>query len=344
MRAGGIGRKLGRIEAEARARRAFRHPQHWRQRDPAVVAAAADIAVAAREPLLLIRSSRVRELVGFGVLVQRIDVVEQRRREGRAFLVDRHRMAGRAHEPRQVGVEELELRIHLRGQRQAGRYAQRADRVPHPDILQPGAMLAFRRQRIGAAGIERVLADERLVGIAVGGAKRLHAGGEGVLVRLRRRGVRVAAIELHGVEDVGGLRPPKDPGPAQQPRQAASGIGPAAEAEDEDAIARLVVQADELVGAGDLVVQALAERAAEQLRHRVGHALTHSDPVVIVDELRRPARRLGRHRPREHGDIGRIALVQMLPGAVAEDHDVLHDEIRLPVTPAARVPGQIALA
>src|SRR5262249_30720127 len=110
---------------------------------------------------------------------------------------------------------------------------------------------------------------------------------------------------------------------------------------DEDAIARHVVEANKLVGLGDLDIQALPHPTANKLRRFWQHALRHPDAVVIEYDLRTPVCRLRRqYAAREAGHVGWKPLTQTLPSPVTEDRDVLA-QIQ---SPPATSRGTIALS
>lgn len=127
-----------------------------------------------------------------------------------------------------------------------------------------------------------------------------------------------------GLIDQVEVSPLQDAHVVNQPGDAACRVGSAAEAEEEYLIAGPVVAADELVGALDVVGDAVAEAApAQSFRHAGSHSLE------VIGDLWRAIAVAGAGRLEELGNIGRTGatigrlLVRLIPGPVTENDELL---------------------
>ena len=94
---------------------------------------------------------------------------------------------------------------------------------------------------------------------------------------------------------------------AIRPGNYPSGVGAAAEAEDEDVVAWTVIVDQPLVGLGDIVIQPLAERSPDEAIHA----------GVVIDELDDAVAVLGSAEGLEPPDVGVVA--DSIPSAVKKD-------------------------
>jgi hypothetical protein len=120
--------------------------------------------------------------------------------------------------------------------------------------------------------------------------------------------------------DAGDLVPAESPAVADQAGGAAGDVRAAAEAEEEQFVAGLVVLDDEVAGCLDVTRQAHAECLASQALSRPG-----SQSQLVVDPLLDFVLGLAVDPEDDPGDVGgtRLAvafLVSRIPGAVAAQH------------------------
>ncbi len=182
------------------------------------------------------------------------------------------------------------------------RRAQRADRVPHADH-------ADRRAGLDRPDLaERVLPLRRVPALA-----RLVAA-----VDVRHVVVVVLLDQAHEVHETG---------------QAAHRERAAAEAEQVELVAGLVVVDDEPVQRADIVLHAVAERAVGDAVHR---AALGADAIVVIDDLINAVRCARTDRTRDLGHVRRPALAGLLillvtdvPGAVGAEDDPFHERLNL---------------
>ena len=187
-----------------------------------------------------------------------------------ALFVDRHGVDG------VLDVRsELDVVIVGRGdglERQADRQPERADGVPHADALDRGVV--FDGVRLPE------LPGARVVGAQAAAIERLGLG-----------------IELDAVAA-------QDAAAADHAADAARGERAAAEAEQIDGVARLVVGDEESVDIVDIGVKALAERPPFELVEHVAGA----DALVVVDDLLRAG---GGALGRAAGDLQHVGNAQL---------------------------------
>ena len=100
-------------------------------------------------------------------------------------------------------------------------------------------------------------------------------------------------------------------------------VGAAAEADDEDLVARFVVLGEEPVAGDHVVEEPEPERTTQ---HPVGRVAPCADPADVVHELVGATGRTGvaLHCARELLDVGDGLVVRLVPGPVAADHQPLH--------------------
>jgi hypothetical protein len=109
-----------------------------------------------------------------------------------------------------------------------------------------------------------------------------------------------------------------------EPGEAAGGERAAAEAEEEELIARLVALDEKGVALADVAREADPERAAAELLPR-----PRADAALVVHELLRALVVLARDGERELGDVGgrkqtAVQLLRLVPSAVAAHDQALH--------------------
>src|SRR5690606_36384763 len=161
--------------------------------------------------------------------------------------------------------------------------------------------------------------------------KRIGTGSFPVTEQLLAEGLRravvgvvVVAVQRDRFPVAPRMPQPQDAALADHAGEAARGVGAAAEAEQEQLVAGLVVEHQEAVGLVEVVVQAAAEGAAGELVERAAGA--HA--LVVEHQLRhRPGAARGEQRQLYHvGGAGLpvLLLVRAVPGAVAEDRDPFH--------------------
>src|SRR2546421_3238848 len=135
----------------------------------------------------------------------------------------------------------------------------------------------------------------------------------------------LVAVELIRRVVVAHERPREDAALANHAADAAHGERAAAEAEEKDLVARLVVGNEKTISVVDVVLDAAAEGAAA---HSVDH-VAGPYALVVVDHLQRAAGVALRDAVTELHDVGRAGhavalLVGGVPRPVAAQHQPLH--------------------
>lgn len=169
---------------------------------------------------------------------------------------------------------------------QVARNAERANRVPHPQQVDP------RLATGDPAHIERILPP------------------------VRRPGPVMVPDLLHPVE----IALVQQPDQIDEPGQAAHREGAARKPEHRDPVPRLEVQREESVRLLHVAPQPDAQRTADEAVEPIAGA----DALVVIDQLRGAVPRAGQDGARHLGDVGRAAgLIGGVPGAVAADDQQL---------------------
>src|SRR5687768_4515874 len=184
------------------------------------------------------------------------------------------------------------------------RDAEGPDCVPHADELDRDVRIAGLVGEIQACIPGRVL-------------------GNGAALAVARVGPLYRCAELAGPE----AGPVHEADAADHAREAASGVRPAAEPEDGDAVARPELPDEPVVALFDAVREAGAGESSAQYVHRVP-----GDPDALdVQRLRMTRWRDDRRMEPAHVAV----LCDVLPGSVAA-----HDKMPQPVSPSGRYPPQ----
>ncbi|KGE03793.1 hypothetical protein HRUBRA_01540 [Pseudohaliea rubra DSM 19751] len=174
-----------------------------------------------------------------------------------------------------------------------------------------------------AEGAHRIPAAEKIDG----GVERLHPLAKGLL---QRRLATAGAVNGHGLGDVLQPRARHHPHGTEQAGNAAGGVGAAAEAEQEELITGLVVEADEAVSLVHEVVEPLADATLKHAPETLGIG---AHAIIVVGHLRQRHRTRLIHRQQalqQPANVGDVPHAQVVPGAVAADDDpfVAHSDAR----------------
>ncbi len=205
-----------------------------------------------------------------------------------AVFVDGNGVAGVANDAAGGGVVEQVAR-GTQGAEERGGYAQRANGVPHADEFDLGLV----RYGMLAAKVR---------GLALGGGGALGA----------------LTIELVGLVHSLGALAPEQAAVADEPRQGANGVGAAAEAEQEELIAGLVVVHDEAIAIHDVLVDAGAGGATAYSIAFGAHAL------VVIDDLLGAGLTIRSDAACQTQYVCGVIAFGTLPGTIGADDDALH--------------------